>query len=117
MPDFVTSILAWFAGLATWKKVLWGFATTVFVVELLFRRIAPESRAYAAWTKFFQSIGKVWTAVILSIVYVGSVGVVGLIMRALGKDPLDRKLDTEPSFWRDHEPNPLGPIASVRHQF
>ena len=28
-----------------------------------------------------------------------------------------RKLDAEPSFWRDHEPNPLGPIAAVRHQF
>ena len=36
---------------------------------------------------------------------------------ASAKDPLDRKLDAEPSFWRSHEPNPLGPAASARHQF
>ncbi|HET9314940.1 MAG TPA: SxtJ family membrane protein [Vicinamibacteria bacterium] len=117
MPDFVTVVVAWFAALAVWKKVLLAFATTVMVVELLFRRIAPASQAYKNWTKFFQGIGKVWTAVILSVVYVGSVGVIGGIMRLVGKDPLDRKLDAEPSFWRDHEPNPLGLIASVRHQF
>lgn len=117
MPDFVTPVVAWFAALAVWKKALLTFATTVMVVELLFRRFAPDSQAYKNWTKFFQAIGKVWTAVILSIVYVGSVGPIGAVMRLLGKDPLDRKLDAEPSFWREHEPNPLGPIASVRHQF
>jgi hypothetical protein len=115
--DWLMVVVSWFAGLSLLKKSLLGFATTVMVVELAFRRFAPRSAAYAGWTKFFQAIGKVWTAVILSVVYVGSVGVIGLIMRALGKDPLDRKLDAEPSFWRDHEPNPLGTVASVRHQF
>jgi len=38
-------------------------------------------------------------------------------MRLFGKDPLDRKLKAEPTFWREHEPNPLGPAAAVRHQF
>jgi hypothetical protein len=115
--DWLAVVVSWFAGLSLLKKSLLGFATTVMLGELAFRRFAPRSAAYARWTKFFQAIGKVWTAVILSIVYVGSVGIVGLVMRALGKDPLDRKLDAEPSFWRDHEPNPLGRVASVRHQF
>ena len=106
----------WFTGLSLRFKLL-AFASLVVLVELGFRRFAPKSKAYARWTAFFQGIGSVWTAVILSVVYVGSVGVIGLIMRALGKDPLDRKLDAEPSFWRDHEPNPLGTVASVRHQF
>ena len=117
MPDFVTTVVAWFASLAVWKKALLGFATSVMVIELLFRRFGPASQAYKSWTKFFQAIGKVWTAVILSIVYVLSVGLVGVFMRLFGKDPLDRSLAAEPSFWRDHEPNPLGTIASVRHQF
>ena len=117
MPDFVGSIVSWFAHLSPLKKGLLGFATTVFLVELVLRRFARGTKLYAGWTRFFMAIGKVWTAVILSIVYVGSVGLVGLAMRLLGKDPLDRTLAPEPSFWRDHEPNPLGTVASVRHQF
>jgi Saxitoxin biosynthesis operon protein SxtJ len=89
----------------------------VFLVELGFRRFARGSRAYVAWTRFFEAIGKVWTAVILSIIYVLSVGPVGLVMRLLGRDLLDRKIETTPSLWRAHEPNPLGPVASSRHQF
>jgi hypothetical protein len=117
VPDFVAAVVSWFAHLSPFKKGLLGFATTVFVVELILRRFARETKVYAGWTRFFMAIGKVWTAVILSIVYVGSVGVIGIVMRLLGKDPLDRTLAGEPSFWRNHEPNPLGPVEAVRHQF
>ena len=86
-------------------------------VELLLRRFAPSSRAYAAWQHFFETIGGVWTAVILSIVYFLSVSLVAAGMRLLGKDPLDRSLRSEATFWRPHEPNPLGPKAAARHQF
>ena len=117
MPDFVTRVWEHILALSTFKKSLLGFAFSVFLIEVIFRRVAPASKAYAAWTKFFQAIGKVWTAVILSVVYVLSVGLVGVFMKLFGRDPLDRSLAAEPSFWRKHEPNPLGPVASVRHQF
>ena len=108
--------VGWFSDLPLrWKVV--AFASIVVLVELAFRRLAPRSRAYARWTAFFQAIGKVWTAVLLAIVYVLSVGPVGLVMRMLGHDPLDRRLAPEPSFWRAHEPNPLGPERAARHQF
>lgn len=97
--------------------MLLGLATTVLVVELIFRRVAPRSAAYVKWTAAFRFIGSVWTAVILSIVYFASVSIVGIGMRLLGKDPLDRGLRPEPTFWRTHEPNPLGPRAASRHQF
>jgi len=106
----------WFAGLSLRYKVL-SFATIVVLVELGFRRLGPKSRAYARWTRFFQGIGSVWTAVLLSIVYLLSVGPIGIVMRLLGKDPLDRGLAPEPSFWRAHDPNPLGPERAARHQF
>jgi hypothetical protein len=106
----------WFAALPLRWKIL-ALATAVVLVELGFRRFAPKSQAYARWTRFFQAIGSVWTAVILSIVYLLSVGPVGLVMRLLGKDPLDRALAPEPSFWRAHEPNPHGPERASRHQF
>ena len=108
--------VGWFAALPLRWKVL-AFASAVVLVELGFRHLAPKSRAYARWTAFFEGIGKVWTAVILAIVYVFSVGPVGLVMRLIGHDPLDRRLAPEPSFWRAHEPNPLGPARAARHQF
>ena len=112
----LSDALAWLAALSwRWKVVL--FATIVVLVELGFRRLAPKSRAYARWTAFFQGIGKVWTALLLAIIYVFSVGPVGLVMRLFGHDPLDRRLAPEPSFWRAHEPNPLGPERAARHQF
>jgi hypothetical protein len=107
---------AWFAGLPLRYKVL-AAATVVVLVELLFRRLAPKSRAYRAWTRFFEGIGAVWTALLLAIIYGLSVGPIGLAMRAFGHDPLDRRLAPEPSFWRAHEPNPLGPERAARHQF
>jgi len=106
--------------IAAWpmhRKVLLTAAVLVFLTELAFRRFAPRSRAYAQWTKAFQAVGKFWTGIILSIVYFVSVAGVSLVMRALGKDPLDRTLAREPSWWRPHDPNPLGPQAAARHQF
>ena len=112
LPD----ILIWIVGLPLRVKIL-GFAVTVVAIEVAFRRFAPKSRAYARWTRFFQGIGAVWTAVILAIVYLVSVGPIGLGMRLAGRDLLDRRLKPEPSYWRAHEPNPLGPERAARHQF
>jgi hypothetical protein len=108
--------LTWLAELPLRWKIL-AFASVVVVIELAFRYLAPGSRAYAGWTRFFQGIGTVWTAVLLAIVYLVSVGPIGLVMRLLGRDPLDRRLAPEPTFWRAHDPNPLGPERAARHQF
>jgi hypothetical protein len=98
-----------------WK--IFALATTIVAIELLLRYLAPKSRAYARWTRFFKGLGAVWTAVILALVYLVSVGPIGLVMRLGGRDPLDRGLDPEPTFWRAHEPNPLGVERAARHQF
>jgi hypothetical protein len=50
-------------------------------------------------------------------VYFVSVSFVSIFMKLRGRDLLDRGLDPEPTFWRPHEPNPLGERAAVRHQF
>ena len=108
--------VTWFSGLPVRFKIL-TFASLVVLIELALRHLAPKSKAYARWTAFFQGIGSVWTAVLLSVVYTLSVGPIGLLTRLFGKDPLDRSLSPEPSFWRVHEPNPLGPERAARHQF
>ena len=86
-------------------------------IQRAFRRFAPKARAYKLWTRAFESIGKVWTAVLLAVIYLFSVGPISVVMRLFARDPLDRNLAQEPSFWRSHEPNPLGPEAAARHQF
>jgi hypothetical protein len=117
IQDLPARAAAWMAGLPVHTKVLLGLATTVMLVELLLRRVARGTRLYAAWTRGLEALGHFWTAIILSLVYFVSVAAVGLGMRLLGKDPLDRRLEREDSYWRRHEPNPLGPQAAARHQF
>jgi len=97
-------------------KVL-AVAALVVLVELGLRRFAPRSAVYRRWTAFFEGIGHVWTAVLLALVYFVSISLVAVFMRLFGSDPLDRSLEPRPSFWRAHEPNPLGPQQAARHQF
>jgi hypothetical protein len=101
----------------THTKVLLALATTIFVVELALRRFAPKSPFYAKWTALFMAIGHFWTAILLAIVYFVSVSVIALLVKLFAKDPLDRGLESAPTFWHTHEPNPLGPEAASRHQF
>ncbi len=110
-------VLAWLASRPTHTKALLAFAVSVVTIELLFRWLAPKSAAYRRWTRFFEALGHVWTSVILAIVYFLSVSLVAAFMKLFLKDPLDRALAPEPSFWRAHEPNPLGAEAAARHQF
>lgn len=117
LDAILDAVARWFASRPPHVKVLLGLATCLMLGELCLRRLAPRSRFYAAWTRMFEGLGKFWTAVLLSVVYALSVGPVSLAFRLLGKDPLDRRLRPEPSFWRAHEPNPLGPEAAARHQF
>ena len=108
--------LSWLVDLPLRWKVL-AFATAVVLIELAFRHWAPRSLAYARWTRFFQGIGVVWTTVILAVIYILSVGPIGLVMRVTGHDPLDRRIQPEGTLWKTHEPNPLGPERAARHQF
>lgn len=107
---------AWLVARPLHHKLLIA-AALVVLVELAFRRIAPKSAAYAAWTRFFEGIGRVWTAVLLAIIYFSSVSLVSAFLKLRGEDPLDRSLVAEPSFWRDHDPGHVDPRTAIRHLF
>jgi len=115
--EIIGRVGAWIAQLPVHTKVLLTFATSVLLIELAFRRFGPRSKAYARWTRGVEAVGVVWTAVLLSIVYLVSVGPVSLFMRLAGRDLLDRSRGSDATFWKSHEPNPLGPLAAARHQF
>ena len=117
LTDYLSRLGARLAHLPTHTKVLLTFATCVLLVELAFRRFGPRSKAYARWTKGIEAVGAVWTAVLLSVVYLVSVGPVSLFMKLTRKDLLDRAAGDDPTFWKAHEANPLGAVAAARHQF
>lgn len=112
----VSRLAPWWLNRGPVLRVLLASATVMTTVELTLGQY-PKTRAYSRWTRFVHGLGAVWTAVILSFVYTVAVGPVALGMKLVRKDPLDRRLAAEPSFWRRHEPNPLGPDAAARHQF
>ena len=117
VPPVLASVGSKIAAWPMHRKVLLTVAVLVFLTELAFRRFAPRSRAYFQWTKAFLAVGKFWTGIILSIVYFVSVAGVSVVMKLLGRDPLDRTLERQPTWWHPHDPNPLGPQAAARHQF
>lgn len=108
---------AWISAWPVHTKVLVALGLGLVAVELALRSLAPRSRLYARWTAALETVGAVWTAVILSVIYFVSVAGVSAFMRLRGHDLLDRRLAPEPTFWRPHEPNPLGALAAARHQF
>ena len=115
--ELATGIREWLGGLPAHTRFLLALATTVLLVELALRRFAARSGLYRRWTAAFQAVGRVWTAVILGIIYFVSVAAVSAAMKALGRDLLDRGVAPAATYWRPHEPNPLGPLAASRHQF
>ena len=114
---FLDPVARWFASRPVHTQVLLCLAITVLVLELLLRNLAPASRLYARWTAAFLAVGKLWTLLILSILYLVAIGPVGLGMRLAGKDPLERALAPAASFWHPHEPTPRGVRAAARYQF
>jgi hypothetical protein len=52
---------------------------------------------------FAKKIAIIPTTIILSFLYYVVIGIIALINFIVGKDLLDKKLKTSPSFWRDKE--------------
>jgi hypothetical protein len=114
---FPERLRAFVGGLSPFKRVVLALALSAFLVEVTLRLVAPRSRTYARWKAGMEAVGGFWTAILLSIVYFVSVAGLNLFSRLSGKDPLDRSLRPELTFWRAHEPNPLGPESAAKHQF
>lgn len=103
------SVLLVVAVIVTWKSA-WTLTTAVWVILsacALFVAAAiaaPQSlRAiHRVWMMFATVLGFIMTRVILSVVYFVVVTPIGLVLRAVGKDPLSKGPDpTLTSYWID----------------
>jgi phosphotransferase system glucose/maltose/N-acetylglucosamine-specific IIC component len=74
------------------------------------------SKIMGYWSALGHIIGAFMTPIHMFIVYGLVFGPSKLIMSALGKDPLDRTLRTEPTFWRKKEAHAAS-LQDLRHTF
>ena len=99
------SIRAW-AGI-----VAIGFAVAAITAP---RLLAPMNRA---WTKLGFLLHRIVNPVVLGIMFFLVVTPTGLLMRALGKNPLRLRFEPDqPSYWIRREP-PGPPAESFKDQF
>ncbi len=76
--------------------------------------LAPLNRA---WTAFGRLAHKITNPIVMGLVFYGAVTPTALIMRALGKDPLRRRLDRgAASYWIERDPPGPEP-GSMNRQF
>ncbi|MBI4349754.1 MAG: hypothetical protein HY553_23155 [Elusimicrobia bacterium] len=52
-----------------------------------------------------HAIARVQLAIVTALLYYGLVAPYGLLVRALGRDPLDRRLRTGESYWKKRTPD------------
>ena len=66
------------------------------------RALAPVERG---WSLFAHALGWVNTRILLAVVFFIVLAPVALVMRAVGKDPLERRRDRRrPTYWRPRDP-------------
>ena len=112
-----------FAIIAAWPLLSaepprnWALAiAAAFLVATVVRPsvLAPLNRV---WTRFGLLLHKVTNPLIMGIVFFIAVTPVALIMRARGKDPLNRKIDpTARSYWIERAPPGPAP-ETMSNQF
>ena len=104
-------VVAWHRGAVNAALIWWGVAVAVAVPGMILPRsvrLVYLGATYAAWP-----IGYVMSTLILAAFYFLVLMPVGLIMRWLGRDPLDRRFDPQrKSYWEVR-----GPAPSARSYF
>ena len=102
------------AALAVWRghtilpALLGGLAAALGGLALL----APGllSPIHTLWMGGVHALAWVNTRVLLGLVYFLIMTTTGVVMRLMGRDPLDRRLRDRPSYWveRTQHPDPKG---------
>lgn len=112
--------LALLAGLGVWRGhlvlpiVLGGLAILLAGLAV----VAPNllSPVHRVWMQVAYALGWFNTRVLLAIVYFLVMTPIGIVMRLLGRDPLDRRLGDRPSYWVERR-RAGDPRASMEHRF
>jgi|JI8StandDraft_1071087.scaffolds.fasta_scaffold384955_2 ABC-type uncharacterized transport system permease subunit len=100
---FAAGVGSWlyFRGSPFAGQLVWGVGGGLAAV---FFAVPPARRyIYLGWLYAAYPIGYVVSHVIMGVIYFGVVTPVGLIMRALGHDPMTRSFDKQAkTYWIEH---------------
>ncbi|MHC4128509.1 MAG: SxtJ family membrane protein [Planctomycetota bacterium] len=99
----VGALIRWKLDAPVAAAVVWGVAGAIaagyYVLPSLRRPL------YAAWMLAAFPIGWLISHVLLAVVYYVVLTATGLVMRLLGHDPMQRRLDPDASsYWVEHNP-------------
>ena len=99
-----------------WSGYIWiGVGLALFLARLvptIFRKI------YHLWIALSVILGYFVSRILLTIIFCVVVVPTGLIMRLVGKDPMDRKLDpAAESYWKKKEQETDSTIERYERQF
>jgi len=93
---------------------LWAVGVAFLLAAVAY--LAPRLLALPnkLWFKLGMALGAVITPIVMGLVYFTTVVPVGLVMRLMGKDLLQQKLDAEAkSYWIERKQ----PVGSMKDQF
>lgn len=112
-----------FAALAVWPVVfqsgpLRGWAAAIAGVLIVLGAVMPIGLRwpYRGWMFAGHLLGWLNTRLLLGLVYYLVMTPIGLLLRLVGRDPLDRRLMDRASYWRKCEPR-SDPRGSMERQF
>ncbi len=112
--------LALLAGVGVWRghtilpAVLGGAAVALGVLALVAPRLL--SPVHKLWMKIADALAWFNTRVLLGVVYYLVMTPTGIVMRLMGRDPLDRRLKDRPTYWIDRKQHP-DPRGSMERRF
>lgn len=93
---------------------LWAIVLSVCFVIVAFIKPIIFLAFYKIWTKFGNFIGGIISKIIMFILYFGLFTPVSIVLKVLGKDLLNKKMNkSQVSYWIDRETQP----QSMKKQF
>ncbi len=96
---------------------LWALGVGVFFLIAAFAFPAALRPLNIVWYRFGMLLHKIVNPLVMGLLFFITVTPIALIMRLVGKDPLNRQFDPNvSSYWVEREPGDLQP-ETMRRQF
>lgn len=93
---------------------IWAVAVSLIFIILAFTKPEMLTKFYQVWMKIGHFIGGIISKIIMFILYFGVFTPISLFLKLIGKDLLNKKVDTsQKSYWINRERQP----ESMKNQF
>ena len=100
-------------GVSWFNETLFVMAAAVLGITIFNQALLKT--IYVKWMKVAHAIGQIVTTLILVIFFYGILTPVGLILRLMGKDFMDRKLQPEAkTYWHLREKKPFDKARATK---